>query len=103
MLSAFVAYYRDTPAIPIIYERLDAVFKIGVAREIIFVNDGSPTKAAPSSRSSPVRDLQVAVVTEPPQMSATESAANVADVCTLQLFEDDLADTLALSFREVPM
>ncbi|HET6281912.1 MAG TPA: glycosyltransferase family 2 protein, partial [Polyangia bacterium] len=42
-LSAIIACYRDEQAIPIMAERLEAVFKkIGVDYEIIFVNDGSP-------------------------------------------------------------
>ncbi len=42
-LSAIIACYKDAQAIPIMAERLEAVFtKIGVDYEIIFVNDGSP-------------------------------------------------------------
>jgi glycosyltransferase involved in cell wall biosynthesis len=42
-LSAIIACYKDSQAIPIMAERLEAVFaKIGVDYEIIFVNDGSP-------------------------------------------------------------
>jgi glycosyltransferase involved in cell wall biosynthesis len=42
-LSAIVACYRDAQAIPVMAERLEAVFeKVGVDYEIIFVNDGSP-------------------------------------------------------------
>lgn len=42
-ISAIVACYKDEQAIPIMYERLVAIFKkIGVGYEIILVNDGSP-------------------------------------------------------------
>lgn len=42
-ISAIIACYRDAQAIPVMAERLEAVFKkIGVDYEIIFVNDGSP-------------------------------------------------------------
>jgi len=42
-ISAIVACYRDGPAIPIMYERLKAVFlRLGLDYEIIFVNDRSP-------------------------------------------------------------
>ncbi len=42
-ISAIVACYRDETAIPIMYERLKAVFEdLKVSYEIIFVNDGSP-------------------------------------------------------------
>jgi len=44
-LSAVIACYRDEQAIPHMYKRLTDVFrKIGVAYEIIFVNDGSPDR-----------------------------------------------------------
>jgi polyisoprenyl-phosphate glycosyltransferase len=46
-LSAVIACYRDAPAVPVMHERLTAVFeKLGVDYEIIFVNDGSPDDAA---------------------------------------------------------
>jgi len=42
-LSAVVACYRDAQAIPLMHERLTAVFtSLAVDYEIIFVNDGSP-------------------------------------------------------------
>ncbi len=42
-LSAIIACYRDAQAIPIMYERLTAVFrKLKVDYEILFVNDASP-------------------------------------------------------------
>jgi len=42
-ISAIIACYKDNQAIPVMYNRLKAVFnKIGVGYEIIFVNDGSP-------------------------------------------------------------
>jgi dolichol-phosphate mannosyltransferase len=45
-LSAVIACYGDEPAIPIMYDRLRAVFqKLGVDYEIIFVNDCSPDNA----------------------------------------------------------
>lgn len=42
-LSAVIACYRDAQAIPVMHERLCAVFSaLAVDYEIIFVNDGSP-------------------------------------------------------------
>jgi glycosyltransferase involved in cell wall biosynthesis len=42
-ISAIIACYKDTQAIPIMYERLRKTFqKLHVDYEIIFVNDGSP-------------------------------------------------------------
>ncbi len=45
-ISAVIACYRDSQAIPIMYERLTNVFKkIGCNYEIIYVNDASPDNA----------------------------------------------------------
>ena len=45
-ISAVIACYRDAPAVPIMHERLTAVFRLlDVDYEIIFVNDGSPDNA----------------------------------------------------------
>lgn len=42
-ITAVIACYRDNQAIPIMYERLKAVFqKLNIEYEIIFVNDASP-------------------------------------------------------------
>ncbi len=42
-LSAVIACYRDAQAIPLMHQRLSAVFStLPVDHEIIFVNDGSP-------------------------------------------------------------
>ncbi|RJG04655.1 NAD-dependent epimerase/dehydratase family protein [Noviherbaspirillum cavernae] len=46
-ISAIVACYKDAEAIPIMHERLVAVFtRLGVDYEIIFVNDNSPDNSA---------------------------------------------------------
>jgi nucleoside-diphosphate-sugar epimerase/glycosyltransferase involved in cell wall biosynthesis len=46
-VSAVVACYKDAQAIPIMHKRLTDTFnKIGIAYEIIFVNDGSPDDTA---------------------------------------------------------
>jgi len=42
-LSAVIACYKDAQAIPVMHQRLTEVFtSLGVAYEMIFVNDGSP-------------------------------------------------------------
>ena len=59
-LSAIVACYKDEPAIPVMYERLTAVFrKLGIDYEIIFVNDGSPDESARVIRELSARDTHV--------------------------------------------
>ena len=46
-VSAVIACYKDAQAIPLMYERLSAVFTaLAVDYEIIFVNDGSPDDTA---------------------------------------------------------
>ena len=63
VLSAVIACYRDAPAVPVMYERLRAVFqKLGVDYEIIFVNDGSPDNAREVLAELAARDPCVVVV-----------------------------------------
>jgi glycosyltransferase involved in cell wall biosynthesis len=46
LLSAVICCYQDAQAIPVMHRRLTDVFvSLGVAYEIIFVNDGSPDDA----------------------------------------------------------
>src|SRR5260221_10641980 len=62
-LSAIIAFYRDAPAVPIMHERLTAVFKrIGVDYEIIFVNDHSPDNAREVLTELAARDPKVVVI-----------------------------------------
>ena len=52
-ISAVIACYRDVQAIPIMHERLVAVFqRMGIDYEIIFVNDNSLTSPRRSSEKS---------------------------------------------------
>lgn len=45
-ISAIIACYKDEVSIPMIYERISAVFKeLQIEYEIIFVNDGSPDQS----------------------------------------------------------
>jgi glycosyltransferase involved in cell wall biosynthesis len=62
-ITAVIACYRDALAVPIMYQRLIAVFaKIGVDHEIIFVNDGSPDNADEVLAELAARDRKVVVV-----------------------------------------
>jgi polyisoprenyl-phosphate glycosyltransferase len=62
-ISAVVACYRDAQAVPIMYQRLTAVFaKIGVDYEIIFVNDASPDNADEVLADLADRDRNVVVI-----------------------------------------
>ena len=62
-ISAVIACYYDEPAIPIMYARLKETFaRIGVAHEIIFVNDASPDNARAVLAELAARDPQVVVI-----------------------------------------
>ena len=62
-ISAIIACYRDAPAVPIMHQRLTAVFqKIGCDYEIIFVNDRSPDNAAEVLANLAARDSRVVVI-----------------------------------------
>jgi nucleoside-diphosphate-sugar epimerase/glycosyltransferase involved in cell wall biosynthesis len=59
-ISAVIACYRDVQAIPIMHERLVAVFqRLGLDYEIIFVNDCSPDDSAEIIREISARDPHV--------------------------------------------
>ncbi len=95
-VSAVIACYRDAPAIPEMHERLTATFrKIGVAYEIIFVNDGSPDNAGEVLRALAERDRKVIVVTHSRNFgsqSAFTSGMRVATGDAVVLLDGDLQD-----------
>jgi polyisoprenyl-phosphate glycosyltransferase len=95
-LSAVVACYRDAQAIPIMYERLSAVFqKLGVDYEIIFVNDGSPDETRAVLSDMARRDGRVVVINHSRNFgsqSAFTSGMNVATGDGVILLDDDLQD-----------
>src|SRR4051794_3108119 len=62
-VSAVIACYKDAQAIPLMYERLTAVFAgLAVDHEIIFVNDGSPDDTASVLKELTARDDRVLVI-----------------------------------------
>lgn len=91
-----IACYRDAPAIPLMYERLNAVFdKIGVDGEIIFVNDASPDDAAEVLRTLAGRDRRVVVVNHSRNFgsqSAFTSGMRVSTGDAVVLMDGDLQD-----------
>ena len=95
-LSAIIACYRDVLAIPIMHERLTAVFrKIGVAYEIIFVNDGSPDNSKEVLREIASKDTHVTVITHTRNFgsqSAFTSGMRVATGDAVILLDGDLQD-----------
>jgi dolichol-phosphate mannosyltransferase len=95
-ISAVIACYRDAPAVPIMHQRLSAVFaKIGVESEIIFVNDGSPDDAATVLARLAARDPQVTVINHTRNFgsqSAFTSGMRVATGDAVVLLDGDLQD-----------
>ncbi|MEE3257922.1 MAG: glycosyltransferase family 2 protein [Candidatus Latescibacterota bacterium] len=95
-ISAVIACYRDAPAVPIMHQRLEAVFrKIGVNYEIIFVNDCSPDDASQVLEELANRDPKVTVVEHTRNFgsqSAFTSGMRIATGDAVVLLDGDLQD-----------
>src|ERR1035437_4577690 len=95
-LSAITACYRDAPAVPIMHERLTAVFnKIGVDYEILFVNDSSPDNAREVLAALAARDPRVVVINHSRNFgsqSAFTSGMRIATGDAVILLDGDLQD-----------
>jgi polyisoprenyl-phosphate glycosyltransferase len=95
-LSAVIACYRDAPAVPIMHERLTAVFtKIGVDYEIIFVNDASPDDAGQVLAGIAAVDPRLVVINHSRNFgsqSAFSSGMAVATGDAVILLDGDLQD-----------
>ncbi len=95
-LSAVIACYRDAQAVPIMHERLTAVFnKIGVNYEIIFVNDHSPDNAREVLAALAGRDPKVVVVNHSRNFgsqNAFTSGMRIATGDAIVLLDGDLQD-----------
>lgn len=95
-ISAVIACYRDAPAIPLMYERLAAVFqRIGVDYEIIFVNDCSPDNAREVLTDLASKDKKVVVINHTRNFgsqSAFTSGMRIATGDAVVLLDGDLQD-----------
>src|ERR1035441_3272584 len=95
-LSAIIACYRDAQAVPIMHERLTAVFnKLGVDYEIIFVNDNSPDNAREVLAALAARDPRVVVINHSRNFgsqSAFTSGMRIATGDAVILLDGDLQD-----------
>jgi glycosyltransferase involved in cell wall biosynthesis len=95
-LSAVIACYRDEPAIPVMHERLTRMFReIGVAYEIIFVNDASPDNAAQVLADLAKSDSHVVVVNHARNFgsqNAFTSGMRIATGDAVVLLDGDLQD-----------
>lgn len=95
-LSAVIACHGDAPAVPVMYQRLAAVFdELDVEHEIIFVNDGSPDDAREVLAELAARDRRVVVVNHTRafgSQSAFTSGMRVATGDAVVLLDGDLQD-----------
>ena len=95
-ISAIIACYRDAPAVPIMHERLTAVFtSLDVDYEIIFVNDGSPDNAREVLAALAKEDSHVVVINHTRafgSQSAFTSGLRLATCDAAVLLDGDLQD-----------
>ena len=95
-LSAVIACYRDAQAVPVMYQRLRAVFeKLGIDYEIIFVNDGSPDDTAAVVTHLAAEDPRVVGVNHSRafgSQSAFTSGMKIATGTAVVLLDGDLQD-----------
>ncbi|HEY1013432.1 MAG TPA: glycosyltransferase family 2 protein [Herpetosiphonaceae bacterium] len=95
-ISAIIPCYSDAPAVPIMHERLTAVFrKLGVGYEIIFVNNGSVDNAGEVMAEIAARDRQVVVINLSrnfQSQSAFTSGMQLATGDAVVLLDGDLQD-----------
>ena len=95
-ISAVIACYRDVQAIPIMHERLVAVFqRLGIDYEIIFVNDNSPDDSAEVIREISARDPHVIGITHSRNFgsqAAFRSGMEIASKEAVVLMDGDLQD-----------
>jgi glycosyltransferase involved in cell wall biosynthesis len=95
-ISAIIACYRDAQAIPIMYDRLVAVFtKLDVDFEIIFVNDASPDDAEAVLEHLSERDARVIAVTHSRNFGSQSAFTSGMRICSgdaAVLLDGDLQD-----------
>jgi len=95
-VSAIIACYKDSQAIPIMYERLKSVFaKLRIDHEIIFVNDNSPDDSEDVIRSLSSRDRHVIGISHSRNFgsqAAFKSGMGIAGMNACVLLDGDLQD-----------
>ena len=95
-ISAIIACYKDDQAIPIMYDRLRAIFdKLEVDYEIIFVNDDSPDGSEETIRELSRRDRHVIGVSHSRNFgsqAAFRSGMEIASMGACVLLDGDLQD-----------
>jgi glycosyltransferase involved in cell wall biosynthesis len=95
-LSAVVTCYKDAQAIPLMHQRLTAVFaSLGVGYEIIFVNDGSPDDTDSVLAALTAKDEHVLAIEHSRNFgsqSAFVSGMQLASGDAVVLLDGDLQD-----------
>jgi dolichol-phosphate mannosyltransferase len=95
-VSAIIACYKDSQAIPIMHQRLTAVFdKLNIGYEIIFINDNSPDDCEEVIRAISARDRHVIGVSHSRNFgsqSAFRSGMEIATKSACVLLDGDLQD-----------
>jgi dolichol-phosphate mannosyltransferase len=95
-ISAVIACYKDGQAIPIMYQRLNAILtKLNVDHEIIFVNDGSPDDSQEVIRALSRDDRRVKGITHSRNFgsqAAFRSGMEIARMNSVVLLDGDLQD-----------
>ena len=95
-LSVIIACYRDAEAIPLMYQRLTAVFtKLPTDYELIFVNDNSPDKTLEILTPIAAKDKRVIVVNHTRNFGsqgAFTSGMHIAGGDAVVLLDGDLQD-----------
>lgn len=95
-VTAIIACYKDNLAIPIMYDRLKAVFtKLNIDFEIIFVNDCSPDDTEEVIRKISRNDRRVVGITHSRNFgsqSAFRSGMEIASKNACVLLDGDLQD-----------
>jgi polyisoprenyl-phosphate glycosyltransferase len=95
-ISAVIPCYREGESVPVMYERLTAVFKgLGVDYEIIFVDSGSPDGTPEVLAELAARDRRVTVVHHTRafgSQSAYSSGLRIATGDAVILLDGDLQD-----------
>jgi dolichol-phosphate mannosyltransferase len=95
-VSAVIACYRDAEAIPIMYERLKAVFlRLGLDYEIIFVNDCSPDDSEERIRAISAQDPCVIGISHSRNFGSQAAFRSGLELCSREacvLLDGDLQD-----------
>ncbi|PZN93521.1 MAG: epimerase [Alphaproteobacteria bacterium] len=95
-VSAIIACFKDAQAIPIMHQRLTAVFdKLNIGYEIIFINDNSPDDCEEVIRAISARDRHVIGVSHSRNFgsqSAFRSGMEIAGKSACVLLDGDLQD-----------